>query len=373
MKKLLVILIILISYNFKAQEPVFSQFYFNPIYLNPALAGMDNNFRLFMNGRNQWSKVPSSLNMNSVAFDTWENNTNTALSFMYSTGMEGEGFLRTNNFFAGGAYRLFDVFPSPVAWQFGFQYQNISKQIDWSRLVFSDELDPYLGDIYTSNFIAPLGNSYSTSNLALGTVLTYHIKRGAKSRRFHIPIDLDMEVGLAVHNFIRRSNGFINDIVDNNRKYTLHGSMLWPFKGKLNGAIKHSALYINQGMLSTLQVGIAEAWLYPLHLGLFYRQQMTSLDDDLDRYESVYFLFGYQHVFERNNLGLTFTYSRDFTVSELSSSTSGTNEISIIIESIEGGIFAGMLRNKRHQKKKYRSIPCYSKFNTRGGLSNMKF
>ena len=99
-----------------------------------------------------------------------------------------------------------------------------AKQIDWSRLVFSDELDHYLGDIYTSNFIAPLGNSYNTSNLALGTVLTYHIKRGAKSRRFHLPIDLDVEMGLAVHNFIRRSNGFINDIVDNNRKYTLHGS-----------------------------------------------------------------------------------------------------------------------------------------------------
>ena len=59
---------------------------------------MDNNFRIFMNGRNQWGKVPSSFNTNSVAFDTWENNTNTALSFMYSTGVEGEGFLRTNNF-----------------------------------------------------------------------------------------------------------------------------------------------------------------------------------------------------------------------------------------------------------------------------------
>ena len=92
MKKLLVILVILSSLNICAQEHVFSQYYFNPIYLNPALAGMDNNFRLFMNGRNQWSKVPSSFNINSVAFDTWENNTNTALSFMYSTGQEGEGF-----------------------------------------------------------------------------------------------------------------------------------------------------------------------------------------------------------------------------------------------------------------------------------------
>jgi hypothetical protein len=46
----------------------------------------------------------------------------------------------------------------------------------------------------------------------------------------------------------------------------------------------------------------------------------------------------------------------------------GTNEISIILESIEGGLFAGLLRSKRHSKNKYRSIPCYSKFNTRRGL-----
>ena len=156
-------------------------------------------------------------------------------------------------------------------------------------MVFSDELDHYEGDIYTSDFIAPAGNSYNTSNLALGTVLTYHIKRGSKSRRFHIPLDLDMELGIAVHNFVQRSNGFIYDIYDNNRKYTLHGSLLWPLKkDKISGGIKHSAVYINQGNLSTLQIGIAEAWIYPLHLGIFYRQQMTSLVDDLDRFEYFY-------------------------------------------------------------------------------------
>ena len=37
MKKLLFTLVIMISFNCKAQEPVFSQYYFNPIYLNPAL------------------------------------------------------------------------------------------------------------------------------------------------------------------------------------------------------------------------------------------------------------------------------------------------------------------------------------------------
>tara|TARA_B100001758_G_scaffold234276_1_gene233312 strand:- start:593 stop:1711 length:1119 start_codon:yes stop_codon:yes gene_type:complete len=366
---LYILLLLMFTKRNYAQEPVFSQFNFNPIYLNPALAGIDNNFRLFFNKRNQWGKIPSQFNTNSISIDSWQNNTNSAISMMYSNGTEGEGLFRTGNFFFGGAYRLFDVFPSPFAWQFGFQYQNINKSIDWSRLVFSDELDHYLGDIGTSSFINPNTNSYNVSNVALGTVMSYHIKRGSRYRRFHIPVDFDLELGLAVHNFIPRPNSFLSNQFNNSRKYTLHGSVLWPFKSKkLYGAIKHSAVYINQGALSTLQIGLAESWIYPFHLGMFYRQQMTSLAVDLDKFESFYFIIGYQKVVKESNLSFTFSYSRDFTISELGSYTNGTNELSIIIESIEGGLFANMLHAKRHSKNKYRSIPCYSKFNTRAGL-----
>ncbi len=369
-KKIINFLIIsFVFFQYQAQEPVFSQFYFNPLYLNPALSGMDNNFRLFVNSKNQWSKVPTQFNTHSISFDTWQNHQNSSLSMLYSQGAEGESFLKTNRFHFGGAYRLFDVFPSPFAWQFGFHYQNISKNIDWSRLVFSDELDPYLGNVYSTNFIIPNSHRFNTSNLALGTVLTYHIKRGSKSRKFHLPIDLDVEFGLAVHDFVRRANSFVdNETYKSNRKFTYHGSMIWPFKGKISGGVKHSAVYIEQGNLSTLQVGLAEAWIYPLHLGLFYRQQMTSLEDDFDKFESLYFIFGYQKVFNESNLSFTLSYSRDFTISELGAYSGGTNEVSLIIESIEGGLFAGLMSAKRHKRSKYRSIPCYSKFNTKSGL-----
>ena len=100
-----------------------------------------------------------------------------------------------------------------------------------------------------------------------------------------------MELGLAVHDFIQRGNSFVNDTYKSNRRYTLHGSMIWPFsKNKISGGVKHSALYVEQGNLSTLQIGLAEMWIYPLHLGLFYRQQMTSLDDDFDKFEALYFI-----------------------------------------------------------------------------------
>ena len=92
---------------------------------------MDNNFRLFLNNKNQWS----STRFNTSLFLLTLGKTNLTSSLSYSTGLEGESYFRTDRFHFGGAYRLFDVFPSPVAWQFGFHYQNITKKLDWSRLV----------------------------------------------------------------------------------------------------------------------------------------------------------------------------------------------------------------------------------------------
>ena len=68
------------------------------MYLNPALAGMDNNFRLFVNNKNQWSKVPAQFNTSSISIDTWQNHQNSALSMLYSTGNEGESYFRTDRF-----------------------------------------------------------------------------------------------------------------------------------------------------------------------------------------------------------------------------------------------------------------------------------
>ena len=62
MKKIINILIFLIiSANCFSQEPVFSQYYFNPIYLNPAMSGMDNNYRLIIIIRINGLKYQESL------------------------------------------------------------------------------------------------------------------------------------------------------------------------------------------------------------------------------------------------------------------------------------------------------------------------
>ena len=57
MKKLYIILAILVSFSSRAQDPEFTQFYANPIYLNPAMAGTHGCPRLNLNHRNQWPSL----------------------------------------------------------------------------------------------------------------------------------------------------------------------------------------------------------------------------------------------------------------------------------------------------------------------------
>ncbi|MFQ3327045.1 MAG: hypothetical protein ACI8YC_001686, partial [Salibacteraceae bacterium] len=42
-----------------SQDPIYSQFYSNPLYLNPALAGVERCPRFVMNYRNQWPGISS--------------------------------------------------------------------------------------------------------------------------------------------------------------------------------------------------------------------------------------------------------------------------------------------------------------------------
>ncbi|MFM7667320.1 MAG: type IX secretion system membrane protein PorP/SprF, partial [Bacteroidota bacterium] len=54
---LIVSIILLVCLNSQAQDPTFTQFYANPVYLNPALAGSHGCPRLASNYRNEWPQL----------------------------------------------------------------------------------------------------------------------------------------------------------------------------------------------------------------------------------------------------------------------------------------------------------------------------
>ena len=53
----------------KAQDPQFTQFYANPLYLNPAFAGTTVQSRAVMASRVQWPSIPGAFQTYSVSYD----------------------------------------------------------------------------------------------------------------------------------------------------------------------------------------------------------------------------------------------------------------------------------------------------------------
>jgi len=63
------VLCVFASFTAIAQDPQFTQFYANPLYLNPAFAGTARCPRVTMNYRNQWPVLTGTFVITSASYD----------------------------------------------------------------------------------------------------------------------------------------------------------------------------------------------------------------------------------------------------------------------------------------------------------------
>ena len=110
MKKILFFLSIslLIGFNndIKAQDPAFSQFFANPLYLNPAMAGTNICPRISLNHRNQWPGIGKTYVTYSASYDQYVDKLGGGLGFAVAKDVAGAGNLNTTHISATYAYRL---------------------------------------------------------------------------------------------------------------------------------------------------------------------------------------------------------------------------------------------------------------------------
>ena len=66
---LLTLILVSILSDVRAQDPQFTQFYANPLYLNPAFAGTARCPRICMNYRNQWADLSGRYVTYSASYD----------------------------------------------------------------------------------------------------------------------------------------------------------------------------------------------------------------------------------------------------------------------------------------------------------------
>ena len=150
----LIICFVLLRLTCAAQDHMYSQFFNSPVYLNPALNGQfEGDLRMNLIYRNQWSSVPGTLNYLSASLDYNIPKFGGGLGLIFTRSSEGTAYLNTSN--VAGVYS-YSVGSDNFVLSFGLQAGISNRSIDYSKLIFGDQIDPRLGYIAGSTSMADM-------------------------------------------------------------------------------------------------------------------------------------------------------------------------------------------------------------------------
>ena len=126
----------------QAQDPEFTQYYANPLFLNPAFAGSDRCPRMTMAYRNQWPAMSGSYVTQAVSYDQHVNSIQGGLGFTVMHDQAGQNTLQTTRI--TGMYAYQQSLTRKLSMRAALE-ANYFQALDWSNLTFGDMIDPRRG------------------------------------------------------------------------------------------------------------------------------------------------------------------------------------------------------------------------------------
>jgi type IX secretion system PorP/SprF family membrane protein len=306
----------------QAQDAEFTQFYANPLYLNPAFAGTARCPRLCMNYRNQWPSLSGTFVTTSASYDQHVETIQGGLGLIVLNDRAAQNTLSTTTL--SGIYSYQQPITRKFSIKAGLQATYFQKSLDWSKLTFGDMIDARKGFIYETQDI-PRGGRVSNVDFSAG-ILGF-------SDKFY--------GGFAVHHLNEPNESLIVGTSRLPMKFTAHAGAVIPIQKKRRDAeanIAPNILYRRQGEFQQLNLGmyvnkgplVAGIWFRGLLFGEKYRDSfITTIGIQTDV--------------------IRFGYSYDVTISALTPSTGGSHEVSLTINF-----------DCRPKKTKFRTIACPS-------------
>ncbi|MEX1000570.1 MAG: PorP/SprF family type IX secretion system membrane protein [Crocinitomicaceae bacterium] len=221
MRKILYILVLLCTVQTLAQDIHFSQFYMNPVYLNPALTGNHKcDWRISANQRSQWRSV--SRPYNTIAISA-ENREGWVLPGLYH-GLNifhdaaGDGNYRTIEINLSTAYQMYLDHDSIHSVTAGIQLGVNHRSIDFSLLSFDNQFNGYY-----YNPSLPTQENFGTNkrtgfNLAVGAIYAYK----PSPRK-------EVVAGLGWFNIPQIKQSFYGDeLIKRDRRLVIHAKGIYP-------------------------------------------------------------------------------------------------------------------------------------------------
>lgn len=286
------------------QDAVFSQFYANPVYLNPALAGNIICPRLTLNYRNQYPALGGNYITYNAAADMYVNALSGGMAMIATSDMTGP----LASFSANAVYsyhlKITEKLRMNAALQAGyFQYR-----LNWENLIFEDMIVPGTGEIVSGNETQPAKLKVGDVDFSTGIALGY-------DGRFYL--------GTAAHHITNPDLSFYTGNISRlATRFTIHAGAIFSMRQELPGrendkfSLSPNIVYMQQGDFHQLNTGMY-ANFYPFVTGLWLRHNFDNPD-------ALIVMLGFQQP--EFKIG----YSFDFTVSKLGMPAGGAHEISFV-------------------------------------------
>lgn len=310
-----------------AQDIGFSQFYANPLYMNPAFAGTAVAPRISLTYRGQWPGLVSAFTTVSASYDQYVPDLHGGIGAIVLSDRVGDhGALSTN--MLGLMYAFNFRVSREVNVSAALQVSMVNTNLRWDDyLRFPDQINAEMGFAYNTGAQPPEHTSKWSADFNAG-VVAYGAKWYAGVAASHLTqpnvafySEDRVPIKLTVH-----AGGLINVSEERRRQSSL---------GLGSPIISPNVIYQYQGGLHYFNYGLYLDWM-PFLVGVWFRNGVENAD-------AFIFQVGVQQDYFKVG------YSYDVTVSKLANSTAGAHEVTL-----------GVMLPVPEHKKKVRAIRCPS-------------
>lgn len=287
-----------------AQDQEYSQFYANPLFMNPAFTGTTELQRLVVNYRNQWPQKGNTYTTYSISYDRLLNNLKSGIGFQVFYDREPNNLVNSSSAIVSYSHHVqlgLETFLT-----LGLQGGIVNKQFDVNELIFPSNIDQISGQTFGTVPVTVSEENKIYPDFTVGLVGQYqriywgasfhHLTRPDESiiegdNKGKLPVKITFQTGSRTR---KLHHGLLS------REFTLSPNIL----------------YQQQGNFKQLNLGIymiEKAFMF----GGWFRNNIDIRPD------AVIVLAGF--ALEKFQFG----YSFDFNLSKLSNYSHGSHEISL--------------------------------------------
>jgi len=294
------------------QDPAFSQFFANPLYMNPAMAGVEGSAKLYLGYRNQWPGATNPYSTYHASYEQFIDPLQGGVGVHVINDRQGGGVFNSLALDAMYAYHL--RVTSQLMVTGGFQASVGQRNMNPDGLVLPDEL---IG--ISSNTLSGYSRVYPDFAVGFGGFYKYFYG------------------GFAVHHL---HQPYTSPSKDPNtrlsRKYTAHMGALIPIYEKRLGKeilqLSPNLVFMQQDIFQQLNYGL-ELLFQSIIGGVWFRQDL------LFSYGTLIFSMGYGN----EQFRIRYSYDAKLSPPDLHIPHLGAHEISLVI------IFENLYKSTKHR------------------------